>query len=100
MAQRGPVLFTATPKSMGRLAIIFLVLAAVFGFLNGHRMKVLRANIVTAAGTSDASSGHGQMAAKSNAGTAGLSGAEQQVKTAEAEGRAAKAEAALEQAEK
>jgi hypothetical protein len=85
---------------MGRLAIIFLVLAAVFGFLNGHKVKALRANTVTATGTGDASSVHGQMAVKSNAGTAGLSGANQQVNTAEAEGRAAKAEAALEQAEK
>ena len=96
MAQRGPALFTATPKSMGRLAIIFLVLAAVFGFLNGHKVKALRANTVTAPDTSE----HGQMVTKSNAGTAGLSGAKEQVKTAEAETRAAKAEAALEQAEK
>jgi hypothetical protein len=100
MAQRGPALFTATPKSMGRLAIIFLVLAAVFGFLNGHKMKALRANTVTATDASDASSGHRQMAAKSNAGTAGLPEVKQQVKTAEAETRATKAEAALAQAKK
>ena len=100
MAQRGPALFTATPRSMSRLAIIFLVLAAFFGLLNSHKMKALRANVVTAQGISDASSGHGQMAAKSNAGTAGLFAAKQQGKTDEGENRAAKAEAALEQAEK
>ncbi len=100
MAQRGPALFTATPRSMSRLAIIFLVLAALFGLLNNHKVKALRANVVTAKAISDASSGRRQVAAKSNAGIAGLSGAKQQGKTAEEENRAAKAEAALAQAEK
>ena len=96
MAQRGPALFTATPRSMSRLATIFLVLAAFFGLLNSHKVKALRANVATAQ-ASDASYGHGQVAAQSNAGTAG---AKQQVKTAEGENRLAKAEAALAQAEK
>ena len=72
MAQRGPALFTATPRSMSRLAIIFLVLAAVFGLLNSYKVKALRANVASTQATGDASPGHGQVAAKSNAGTAGL----------------------------
>jgi hypothetical protein len=100
MAQRGPALSTATPKGMGRLAIIFLVLAAFFGLLNSHKVKALRANVASAQATSDASSGRGEVAAKSNARTAGPSGAKQQGKTAEGENDAAKAEVALAKAEK
>ena len=100
MAQRGPALFTATPKGMGRLAIIFLVLAAFFGLLNSHKVKALRANVASAQAASDASSGRGQVAAKSNARAAGPSAAKQQGKTAEGENDAAKAEVALAQAEK
>jgi cell shape-determining protein MreC len=87
MAQRGPALFTATPRSMSRLAIIFLVLAAFFALLNSHKVKALRANVTTAQTISDASSGRDRVATKSNAGTA------------VAETRAANAETALAQAE-
>src|SRR5437667_11269872 len=96
MAQRGPALFTVTPRSMSRLAIIFLVLAAFFGLLNSYKVKALRANVASTQATSDATPGHGQEAAKSTAGTAGA----KQGKTAEGENRLAKAEAALAQAEK
>src|SRR5439155_99874 len=65
MAQRGPALFTVTPRSMSRLAIIFLVLAAFFGLLNSYKVKALRANVASTQATSDASPGHGQVAAKS-----------------------------------
>ena len=96
MAQRGPALFTATPRNVSRLAITFLVLAAFFGLLNSYKVKALRARVASTQATSDASPGHGQVAAKSNAGTAGA----KQGKTAEGQNRLAKAEAALAQAEK
>jgi cell shape-determining protein MreC len=97
MAQRGPALFTATPRGMSRLSIIFLLLAAVFALLNSHKVKALRANVASAQITSDVSPRHDSVAAKSNPATARE---EQQRKTAEGENRAAKAEAALSQAEK
>ena len=81
---------------MSRLAIIFLVFATVFGLLNSYKVKALRANVASTQATGAASPGHGQVAAKSNAGTAGA----KQGKTAEGENRLAKAEAALAQAEK
>ncbi len=100
MAQRGPALFTLTARSMSGLAVIFLVLAAFFGLLNNHKVKALRENVASAQAISDASPGHDQVTAKSNAGTAGPSGAKQQGKTGEGENRAAKAESAFAQAEK
>jgi hypothetical protein len=82
MAQRGPPLFTLTPRSMSGLAVIFLVLAACFGFLNAQKMRALRANPAN-------------VQARTNAPPRGPS-----AKTTEAEDRAAKAEAALAQVQK
>src|SRR5206468_7979572 len=86
--------------TMSGLALTFLVLAAFFGVLNTQKVKALRPNVASAQATSDAAPGRGQVTAKSNGGTVGPSGAKQQGKTGEGENRAAKAEAALEQAEK
>jgi len=90
MAQRESALFTVTPGSLSGLAIIFLLLAAFFAFLNGHKVKVLRANTAAA---------RASVPAKVNASMAGSTGAQQQGKTADSD-RSAEAEAALAQAEK
>ena len=89
MAQRESALFTVTPGTLSGLAVIFLLLAAFFAVLNGQKVKALRANIATS---------RAPVAAKVNALTGGTTGAQQQGKTAP--DRAAKAEAALAQAEK
>jgi cell shape-determining protein MreC len=90
MAQRDSALFTVTPTSVSALVVLFLVLAAFFGFLNMQKLKTIRAETTPARGP-----------AQVNARTAssGASGAKQSGKPADAE-RAAKAEAALAQAEK
>jgi cell shape-determining protein MreC len=91
MAQRESALFTVTPRSLSGLAVIFLLLAALFALLNGQEVKKLRANAATP---------RAPVTAKVNAPTGGTVGAQQQRKTADTEDRAAKAEAALAQAEK
>jgi predicted nucleic acid-binding Zn-ribbon protein len=90
MAQREPALFTVTPGSLSGVAVIFLVLAAFFGFLNTQKVKALRAN----AANVQASAG-GPTQARTNAPPRAPS-----AKTTEAEDRAAKAEAALSQVQK
>ena len=91
MAQRESALFTVTPGSLSGLAVIFLLLAAFFGLLNGQKVKALRANAATPGAP---------VLAKVNAPTRGTTGAQEQGKTADTEGRVAKAEAALAQADK
>src|SRR5437667_6179868 len=90
MAQRESALFTVTPRSLSGLAVIFLLLAAFFALLNGQKVKALRANAATPRASAPA---------KVNAPTGGTIGSQQQGKTADTD-RAAKAEAALAQAEK
>jgi cell shape-determining protein MreC len=89
MTQRESALFTVTPGSLSGLAVIFLLVAAFFALLNGQKVKMLRANAATP---------RAPVVARVNAPTAGTTGA-QEGKTADTE-RAAKAEAALAQAEK
>src|SRR4029453_18381471 len=86
MAQKESALFTVTPGSLSGLAVIFLLLAAFFALLNAQKVKALRANATTP---------RSPVVAKMNAPTA-----QQQTKTVATEDRAAKAEAALAQAEK
>ena len=90
MAQRESTFFTVTPRSVSGLAVIFLVLAALLAFLNGQKVKSLRANAATP---------RSPLQAKVSAASRGGTGAQQQGKTADAD-RAAKVEAALAQAEK
>jgi hypothetical protein len=90
MAQRESALLTATPGTLSGLAVIFLLLAAFFALLNGHKLKALRGNAATP---------RASVPAKVNASTAGTTGAQQQGKTADPD-RAVKAEAALAQADK
>ena len=84
MAQKESALFAVTPGSLSGLAVIFLLLAAFFALLNGHKVKALRA---------DAASTRAPVSAKVNAVTDGTTEAQQQA-------RAAKAEAAVVEAEK
>jgi hypothetical protein len=91
MAQKESALFAVTPGSLSGLAVIFLLLAAFFALLNGHKVKALRA---------DAVAPRGPLPAKVNAPTGGPTGAQQKGKTADTEDRAARVEAALAQAEK
>jgi cell shape-determining protein MreC len=90
MAQTESALFTVTPRSLSRLAAIFLLLAALFAVLNSQKLKTLRASVAAPRAVS----------AKVNRPAGGATGAQQQAKTADTENRAAKAEAALAQAEK
>jgi len=91
MAQRESALFTVTPRSLSGLAVIFLLLAAFFSLLNGQKVKALRADVGTP---------RAPVPAKVNAPAPGTIGAQQKSKTVDIEDRAAKAEAALAQAEK
>src|SRR5580765_1921475 len=91
MAQKESALFAVTPGSLSGLAVIFLLLAAFFALLNGQKVKALRA---------DAATPRALVPAKVNAPTVEATGAQQKDKTADTADRAAKAEAALAQAEK
>ena len=91
MSQKESALFAVTPGSLSGLAVIFLLLAAFFALLNGQKMKALRA---------DAATPRALVPAKVNAPTVEATGAQQKDKTADTADRAAKAEAALAQAEK
>src|SRR5262245_26266614 len=90
MAQRESALFTVTPGSLSGLAVIFLLLAALFAILNAQKVKALRVNVAAP---------HASVTAKVNASTGATPEAQQQGKTADAD-RPVTAEAALAQAEK
>ena len=95
MAQRESALFTVTPGSVSGMAVIFLVLAAFFGFLNTQKVTALRANAANVQAST-----RGQTQAGTNSPTGAASAARPQGKPTEAEDRAAKAEAALARIEK
>ena len=86
MAQRDWALFTITPRSVSLVAVLFFLLAAVFGLLKGQKPTALH----TTAAPSDASA---SALPRADSRT-------QKGKASNAEDRAAKAEAALAQAEK
>jgi hypothetical protein len=87
MAQRDLALSTVTPRSVSLVAILFLLLAIVFGVLNGQKAKALRTTAATPS------------AGVSTLPPAG-SGIQQEGKASHADDRARKAEAALAQAQK
>ena len=91
MAQKESALFAVSPGSLSGLAVIFLLLAAFFALLNGQKVKALRR---------DAATPRALVPAKVNAPTVTATGAQQKDKTSDTADRAAKAEAALAQAEK
>lgn len=99
MRQTASRLFMATPKTVAALAIFFLLLAALFGLLNGQKMKTLRANLANAHAGRDAAERR-QAQEKLNAPADPSGTAEQQSKITEAENRATKAEAELAQVQK
>jgi hypothetical protein len=98
MAHPESVISTLAPKSVAGLAIVLLVLSAVFGFLNGQKVKALRANLASAQSARDAA--ERRVRDKPGAAPAGTIAAEEQGKVAEAESRAVKAEVALAQIQK
>ncbi len=93
MAHPDSVVSTLAPKSVAGLAILLLVLSAVFGFLNGQKIKALRANLANAQTARDAA--ERRVHNKLSAPAGGTVAAEEQGKVAEAENRAAKAQAEL-----
>ena len=90
MAHPQSVVSTLTPKNVAGLAIVLLVLAAVFGFLNGQKIKALRVGVANAQAARDAAERRIHQKPNTPAGTV-----EEQGKLAEAENRATKAEAEL-----
>ncbi len=96
MTHRESAASSATPKSVAGLAILLLVLAAFFGFLNTQKMKALRVTVANGQAARDAD--ERRTHEKLNTSVGGTVG--EQSKVAEAESRAAKAEAALAQAQK
>jgi hypothetical protein len=96
MAHRESAVFAITPKSVAGLATLFLVLAAVFGFLNSQKVKTLRTNVASAQAARDAAERR-RVQEKPNAPTGRTPTAEERGKVAEAETRAAKAETELAQ---
>jgi hypothetical protein len=96
MTHRESAASSSTPKSVAGLAILLLVLAAFFGFLNAQKIKALRATMATAQGARDGA--EHRIREKSNPSIAGVS--EDHDKLAQAENRAAKAEADLTQLQK
>src|SRR5215469_9570397 len=90
MPQRQSALSTVTPRTLSGLAVIFLLVAACLALLNGQKVKALRANAATPGSP---------VSAKVNAPSGGITSA-QQGKATDTENRAAKAEAALAQAER
>ncbi len=96
MAHPQSVVSTLTPKSVAGLAIVLLVLAAVFGFLNGQKIKALRTGVANAQAARDAA--ERRVREKRNTSAGGT--VEEQGKLADAENRAAKVEAELAQMQK
>ena len=96
MTHRESAASSSTPKSVAGLAILLLVLAAFFGFLNTQKVKALRVTVATAQAARDAAErGIHQKPNTSPGGTQ-----EEQSKVAQAENRAAKAEVELSQTQK
>jgi cell shape-determining protein MreC len=96
MTHRESAASSSTPKSVAGLAILLLVLAAFFGFLNSQKMKTLRATVATAQAARDVA--ERRIREKLNPSANGA--VEDQGKIAQAENRAAKAEAELAQIQK
>jgi hypothetical protein len=96
MMHRESAVTAVTPKGVAGFAILLLVLAAFFGFLNTQKMKTLRATVATTQAARDTADRGVREKLNPSAGAA----AEDQGKVAQAENRAAKAEAELAQIQK
>ena len=93
MTHRESAASSSTPKSVAGLAILLLILAAFFGFLNTQKMKALRVTVATAQAARDAA--ERRIHEKLNTSPGGA--VEGKNKVTEAENRATKAEAELAQ---
>ena len=96
MTHRESAVTAVTPKGVAGFAILLLVLAALFGFLNSQKMKTLRATVATAQAARDAA----QRGIRGKLNPSAGGAVEEQGKVAQAENRAAKAEAELAQIQK
>ncbi len=96
MTDRESAASSSTPKSVVGLAILLLILAAFFGFLNTQKMKALHLTVATAHAARDAA--ERRMHEKLNTSAGGA--VDEKNKVVEAENRAAKAEAELAQTQK
>ena len=88
-----------TPKTVIGLSVLLLILAAIFGLLNSHKVKTLRTNVANADAARDAAE-HRRAAQERNPETRETTVAGGEAKIAEAESKAAKAEAELTQLQK
>jgi len=96
MTHRESAASSSTPKSVAGLAILLLVLAAFFGLLNSQKMKTLGATVATAQAARDLA----ERRIREKPNPSGGGAVEDQGKIAQAENRAAKAEAELAQMQK
>jgi archaellum component FlaC len=94
MTPRESAVFGVTSKGVVGLAIAFLVLAALFGFLNSQKVKALRVTAANARSARDAAELR-RLNERLAAPVDDAAGPQQQGKVADAENRAAKAEAEL-----
>src|SRR5437762_14105477 len=84
MANTGSAFFTAKQRTVSGLAILFLLAAAFFGFLNSQKMKALRAYTANAIAARDAAERR-EAQEKLNAAAGGTTGAEERATEAEEE---------------
>jgi cell shape-determining protein MreC len=92
-------LSAVTPKTVIGLSVLLLILAAIFGLLNSHKVKTLRTNVANADAARNAAE-HRGVAQERNPKTSETTVAGGEAKIAEAESKAAKAEAELTQLQK
>ena len=92
-------IFAVTPKTVIGLSVLLLILAAIFGLLNSHKVKTLRTNVANADAARDAAE-HRGVTQERNPETRETSVAGGEAKIAEAESKAAKAETELTQLQK
>ena len=96
MTTRESAVTAVTPKGVAGFAILLLVLAAFFGFLNTQKMKTLRATVATAQAARDTA----KRGIREKLNPSTVAAVEDQGKVAQAENRAGKAEAELAQIQK
>lgn len=92
-------IFAVTPKTVIGLSVLLLILAAIFGLLNSHKVKTLRTNVANAEAARGAAEQRGA-AQERNPETRETIVAGGEAKITEAESKAAKAEAELTQLQK
>ena len=102
MMHRKSASFAVTQKNVIGLSVLCLVLAAIFGLLNSHKVKTLRANVANAeaARTRDAAQHRRVTGHQPSSGNSEKTATAGEDKVAEAENKAAKAEEELAQLQK